>query len=315
MNSSVVHQLFYLGVDVSEDYLDLYSEIPGVPKRIAYTRSELSKLLTKLRRCGTLRVACEASGRCEELLKQVCLKLDIAIYVVNGQRVREYARSQGQLAKTDAIDAHMICLYARATSKLRPITPLDAPTQALNALSTRRRQLIGLRVAERNRLRRAAPIARPSLLTSVRFLDKLIAKIDADLLKIVSSSASLRAKVDRLTSVNGVGFTSAVAIIAFLPEIGLLSKNQISSLAGLAPFPDDSATRTGKRHITGGRVSARNALYMPALVASRSNQVIRDFYLRLRANGKSAKVALTASMRKLLIHLNSLLKSPAPLPS
>lgn len=314
MNPTPVHQVFYLGVDVSQDYLDLHAEIPAVPKRIAYTRPELSKLFKKLRRHGEFRVVCEASGRCEELLKQTCHKMDVPICIVNPQRAREYARSQGQLAKTDAIDARMLCLFARATPTLRPVVPPEPQAQQLSALSTRRRQLIALRVAEENRFHRADPIAKSSIRACVRFLTSQILKIDAQLADTVNSSPSLRAKVALLTKVKGVGITTATSLLAALPELGSFSKNQVSSLGGLAPFPDDSGTRSGQRRIHGGRVSVRISLSMSALVASRSNPVIKPFYDRLRSNGKPPKVALTAVMRKLLIHLNSLLKPFSSLP-
>ena len=312
MNSTSVHQVFYLGVDVSQDYLDLHCEIPSVPKRIAYSRPTLSKLLKKLRLQGDFRVVCEGSGRCETLLVELCHELTLPVYVVNAQRARQYAKSQGQLAKTDAIDARMLCAYARATPKLRPVVPPDPQAQQLSALSTRRRQLIASRVAEENRLHRADPIARPSIRDCVRFLSNQIAKIDTQLIETVNASPNLRAKVALLTKVKGVGPTTAMALLAAMPELGSLSKNRVTSLAGLAPFPDDSGKRKGERHIHGGRTSARIALYMSALVASRNNPVLKLFYDRLRSNGKPAKVALTAVMRKLLIHLNSLLKNPLP---
>ena len=313
MNPPIVHQVVYLGIDVSQDHLDLHCEIPGGPKRIAYTRSLLSTLLKKLRRQGDGRVVCESSGRCEALLVELCHKLGVPIYVVNAERARQFAKSQGLLAKTDAIDARMLCLYSRATPKLRPTVPLEPQVRQLNALSTRRRQLIALRVAEQNRLPRADPIARISIRECVRFLSRQIAKIDAQLVATIKACPALRAKVDVLIKVKGVGATTAMALLATMPELGSLSRTRASSLAGLAPFPDDSGKRKGQRRIHGGRVSVRLALYMSALVAAHNNPVLKPFYVRLRALGKPAKVALTAVMRKLLLHLNSLLKKPIPL--
>jgi transposase len=313
MNPPIVHQVVYLGIDVSQDYLDLHCEIPGVPKRMAYTRPLLSKLLKKLRLQGDGRVVCEASGRCEALLVKLCHELGVPIYVVNPERARQYAKSQGLLAKTDAIDARLLCLFVRGTPKLRPTAPLTPHAQQLNALSTRRRQLIALRVAEQNRLPRAEPIARISIRECMRFLSHQIAKIDAQLRATINACPVLRAKVDVLIKVKGVGPTTAMALLAAMPELGSLPRTRASSLAGLAPFPDDSGKRKGQRHIHGGRLSVRTALYMSALVAAHNNPVLKPFYERLRAHGKPAKLALTAVMRKLLLHLNSQLKKPLPL--
>lgn len=310
MNTQVVH----VGADVAEAHIDLHGPIKGLPGRIANTKKGVNSLLKLLKRHPGVRLICEASGGCERLLIRACHQAGIAISAVNPERARDFARAKGQLAKTDKIDARILAEYGAAMQP--PLTdPLDPALQGLSALSTRRRQLLDSRTAEKNRLRRAEPSVAPSHRATIHFLNSQITAIDRALSKIVASCAKLRAKIAALTQVKGVGLITAIALLAALPELGSLSKNQAASLAGLAPFNRDSGKFRGQRHIHGGRTPARNALYMAALVASKHNPVISSFYDRLRSNGKPPKVALTASMRKLLIHLNSLIKSLFPLPA
>lgn len=311
MNPPSVHSLCYVGVDVAQDHLDLHGETPGLPRRIPNTKVALHKLRKSLLAQGPVQLICEATGGCERLLVAACHQVGLPISVLNPRLVRDFARAKNQLAKTDAIDARILCAFGR-TFAPAPSKPLEESLHKLAALTTRRRQLLSDRTAEKNRLLRADPLVLPSLRASLRFLDRQIQSLDAKLAQIVASCSKLRAKVTTLTQVKGVGQTSAIALLAALPELGTLSKTQAASLAGLAPFNRDSGLFRGQRHIHGGRLSVRSALYMPALVAAQHNPVIHSFYSRLCSNGKPAKVALTASMRKLLIHLNSLLK---PLPS
>jgi len=309
MNPQSVHRVCYLGADIAQNHLDLHGEIPGLPPRIANTKTALSKLLKQLLHQGGVHIICEATGGCERLLVAACHQAGLAISVLNPRQVRDFARAKGQLAKTDAIDARILCAFGR-TFAPSPTRPLPSGLLKLAAFTARRQQLIAMRTAESNRLRRADPLLLAFHRSLLRSLDKQLELIDAALARIVTSCPRLHAKITTLTKVKGMGPTSAIALIASLPELGSLSKNQAASLAGLAPFNRDSGLFRGQRHIHGGRINVRSALYMPALVASRHNPVISSFYLRLRSNGKPPKLALTASMRKLLIHLNSLLKHP-----
>jgi len=304
-------QIVHVGADVAQNHIDLHGEIAGLPARIANTKTGLGRLLKMLSPAGSVQIVCEATGGCERLLVAACHEAGVAISVINPRCVRDFARAKGQLAKTDQIDARILREYGRMMQPAAD-SAIEPGLQKLAAYSTRRRQLIALRSAEKNRTLRSGPLLAASHRAILRALDKQIAAIDASLARTVASCARLRAKITALTSVNGVGTTSATALLAALPELGTLSKNQAASLAGLAPFNRDSGLYRGQRHIHGGRLSVRNSLYMAALVASRHNPVIKSFYQRLRSNGKPPKLALTASMRKLLIHLNSLLKSLPP---
>ncbi|MDD5198653.1 MAG: transposase [Terrimicrobiaceae bacterium] len=305
-------QIVHVGADVAQSHIDLHGEIAGLPARIANTKINLRRRLKILAGLGSVQIVCEATGGCERALVAACHESGVPISVLNPRQVRDFARAKGQLAKTDKIDARILCEYGRA---FQPATPLEPSLQKLAAYSARRRQLIALRTAEKNRTYRCDPLLAASHRAVLHVLDRQIAAIDAALARTVASCARLRAKIAALTKVKGVGPISATALLAALPELGTLSKNQAAALAGLAPFNRDSGLFRGQRHIHGGRLPVRSALYMAALVASRYNPVIKAFYDRLRSAGKPPKLALTASMRKLLIHLNSLLKSPLLLSS
>lgn len=309
MNRPPVH----VGADVAQSHIDLHGPIPGLPARIANAKPALTALLKTLRKRELpVHILCEATGGCERLLVAACHAAGVAVSVLNPRQVRDFARARGQLAKTDQIDAGILCDYGRVFAPA-PAAPLDATLQKLAAYSTRRRQLVALRAGEKNRLLRSDPLLAASHRTIRRALDRQIAVLDAALARTVASCARLRSKLAALTAVKGVGVTTATALLASLPELGTLSKNQAASLAGLAPFNRDSGLFRGQRHIHGGRLPVRSSLFMAALVASRFNPVIAAFYSRLRSAGKPHKLALTASMRKLLIHLNSLLKNLPPL--
>lgn len=306
-------QIVHVGADVAQNHIDLHGEVPGLPARIANTKSGLRRWIKTLPDPGAVKIVCEATGGCERVLVAACHEAGVAVSVLNARQVRDFARAKGQLAKTDKIDASILRDYGR-TMQPEADSALEPGLQKLAAYSTRRRQLIAMRTAEKNRTLRADPLLASSHRSILRAFDKQIAKIDAHLARTVASCARLRAKIAALTSVKGVGPTSATALLAAMPELGTLTKNQAAALAGLAPFNRDSGSFRGQRHIHGGRLPARNALYMATLVATRYNPIIKAFYSRLRANGKPSKLALTASMRKLLIHLNSNLKYLNPLP-
>jgi transposase len=230
---------------------------------------------------------------------------------VNPRQVRDFARATGQLAKTDTIDAQVLALFAeRVRPAPRPLP--DEGAQALDALLTRRRQLIGMLTAERNRLLIARPAVRRDLQQHIRFLERRLREADEDLHLAVKASPLWRVKDDLLQSVPGVGRVVSLTLLAELPELGRVSPKEIAALVGVAPLNRDSGTLRGKRLVYGGRAPVRAALYMAALVASKCNPAIRAFYQRLRAAGKPAKVALTACMRKLLTILNAIARDGTP---
>lgn len=304
----------YIGADIAQAHIDLHGPLPNLPSRIANTSSAVTRLLKLLQaRLPDAHVLCEATGGCERLLQKAAHQANISISVLNPRQVRDFARAKGQLAKTDRIDARLLSLYGSAL-RPRPDRPADPACEKLTVLITRRRQLVDLCTAESHRARRADSSVAASHRAVLAVLKRQISAFERSIAQFVASCPSLRHKVATLCSVSGVGTLSACALLAALPELGSLSKNQAAALAGLAPFNRDSGSFRGHRHIAGGRLPARAALYMAALVASRHNPIIKAFYLRLRSNGKPPKLALTASMRKLLIHLNSLLKS-SPLPT
>ena len=236
----------------------------------------------------------------------------LPVVVVNPRQVRDFAaRATGRLAKTDALDAQVLAHFAEAVRpELRPLP--DAETQALRDLVARRRQLVAMLVAERQRRRAARAAVRPGIKAHIAWLQQALAQLDDQLQTSVQLSPHWRAHDQLLRSVPGVGPQLARTLLAQLPELGRLDRRRIAALVGVAPYNRDSGQWRGSRSIWGGRASVRAALYMSALVASRHNPVIRDFYQRLLARGKPKKSALTACMRKLLVILNAILKTNTP---
>jgi transposase len=235
--------------------------------------------------------------------------------VVNPRQVRDFARATGELAKTDRLDAGILALFAeRIRPEVRPLA--DEALEALDALLTRRRQLLEMLQAERNRqgqvFGRGTKVVKQSLKAHIAYLERELRMTDTELGRAVRESPVWREKEELYRSVPGVGRVMALALLAELPELGQLNRKQIAKLAGVAPLARDSGTLRGKRLIYGGRATLRATLYMAALVASRRNPVIRAFYLRLLAAGKPKKLALTACMRKLLTILNAMARTQTP---
>jgi len=299
----------YLGADVSKPTIDLACPHFAVATSIPHNPAGYRTLIkTLVRRPAPVHVVCEATGPYHQGLVSALHQAGILVSVVNPRLPRDFARARGQLAKTDAIDARLLADYGRILQPAPTPRP-DARMILLNDLVTRRAQLVEDRAREKVRLQQTTCAeALASLKLHVRHLDGQIEKLLARIAEVVESTPALRAKVARLVAVQGVGALTASALLAALPELGTLSKSEVTSLAGLAPFNRDSGAFRGTRSIRGGRLDVRRALYMAALSATRSNPILQAVYLRLRANGKAHKVALTAVMRKLLVHLNSILK-------
>lgn len=300
----------HLGADISKPTIDLGCLQFAVPGSISNDPAGHRTLIKIVRRSPSpIHVVCEATGPYHKAFVAALHQAGVVVSVVNPRLPRDFARSRGQLAKTDKIDALVLADYGQRMQPAPTPRP-EACMTLLDDLVTRRAQLVEDRAREKNRLQQTTCAeALASLKLHVRHLDGQIKKLLERIAEVVESTPALRAKVARLIEVQGVGTLTASALLAALPELGTLSKNEVTSLAGLAPFNRDSGAFRGTRSIRGGRGAVRLALYMAALSASRCNPILKTVYLRLRAAGKAHKVALVAVMRKLLIHLNSILKS------
>lgn len=253
-------------------------------------------------------IVLEASGGYERLAAIGLLERGLPVAVVNPRQTRKFAAALGQLAKTDRIDAAMLAHFAEAIRPAaRAVT--DDALDRLQTLLARRRQLVVMKNAEKQRLGKATdPITRRSLQAMITSLDKQLGVIDKAIGRLIEAAPALAEKLERLKTVPGIGDVSARTLLAELPELGLASRHEIAALSGVAPISRDSGRYRGRRRIQGGRVEVRAPLYMATLVAIRHNPVIRPFYRRLREAGKPAKVALVACMRKLLTMLNAMLR-------
>jgi transposase len=300
--------LQFIGVDVAKPTLAI--QFPDHLWSTANTAQGHAAFVAQLRTVGAVHVICEATGGYERALVTALHQARIAVSVINPRQIRDFARACGRLAKTDAIDAAVVRDYGE---KLRPpADPVPAEGEDEFAELVRARQdLVGLITAE---LGRREHLRLPALVklshARQRQLEKQLAALDALLDAHVAAHAELVAKAERLQQVAGVGRVSAFTVLALLPELGKIRDAQAAALVGVAPLNHDSGQYRGQRHIHGGRAALRRVLYMAALAAIRHNAILKAFYQRLRLNGKPAKVALTAVMRKLTVLLNRLLKNP-----
>ena len=300
-------ELVYLGVDVAKSYLD--AAIGNEKRRLVNERighRELIKWVKQLR--APVQVICESSGGYERALVQALVGAQLRVSLVQANRVRQFARASGILAKTDHIDAELLCAFGKV---MRPqtVTAATLAQEHLRELESQRRHLTHLLVMEQNRGARLSDACVRRLNRSLtNQIKKQIKQLDLLIQQHIEASPELSAKVRKLTAINGVGARTAALLLAQMPELGQLNRREVAALVGVAPFNRDSGKMRGKRAIYGGRRPVRHGLYMAALVAARHNPMLRTFYLRLRAAGKPAKLALTATMRKLLIVLNSALK-------
>ena len=298
----------YVGIDVSKDGVDVAVRPSGDSWRTPYDEAEVTLLVAKVQNLRPAGIVMEATGGLEVPLAAALAAVKLPVAVVNPRQVRDFAKSTGRLAKTDALDAHVLAHFAEAVRpEVRPLP--DADTQEFNALTVRRSQLITMLVAEKNRLGRATRAVSPRIQEHIAWLEMEIGDLDSELRETLQRSPVWREKDDLLRSIPGVGEQISFVILAHLPELGTLDGKQIAALVGVAPMNRDSGIMRGRRSIWGGRSRVRSVLYMGALNASRCNPAIRDFYQRLLVAGKPKKVALTACMRKLLIIMNSMVKN------
>lgn len=301
--------MIFAGMDVSKATLDIALR-GGADESwsVANDPDGIHTLVERMSEHKPVLIVLEATGGFEIAAAAALAEAGLAVAVVNPRQVRDFARSTGQLAKTDQIDARILALFAERVRPEARALP-DEAAQALQALLSRRRQILEMITAEKNRLGFAsAPVVKKGIEKHIRWLERQLQDLDSDLDRFIQESPVWRAKENLLRQVPGVGPNLARTLIAELPELGRLSNKQIAALAGVAPLARDSGRMRGKRMVWGGRAPVRTALFLSTWSAAKHNPLIRPFYDRLRAAGKPAKVAQVACMRKLLTILNAMVR-------
>ena len=310
---SKIDAICFVGIDVSKDLLEIAVRPSGEQWSIENDPLQFPALVERLTELTPSRIILEATGGLETLVASHLGAAGLPVCVINPRQARDFAKASGQRAKTDVVDADGLAHFGEALKP--PLRQLPSTeTQLLEALLTRRRQLVQMRTAEKNRLSGTNHPRKiiKDLQAHIAWLDKRISQCDDELKTALKASPIWRTNDQLLRSVPGIGQVVSRTLIAELPELGKLSDKQITALVGLAPYENDSGGRPGPRHIRGGRNTVRSALYMATLSAIRSNYRIRTFYQRLLTAGKPKKVALTACMRKLLVILNAIIKQQQP---
>jgi len=301
-----------IGVDVSKDKLDVFDG--AAHWQVNNDKTGIRSLITRLKKGGPLaqsRLTCESTGRYGHLLVAMALEAGLPVSIANPRAVRDYARAHGRLAKTDRIDAAMIAAFAAG---INPPVLGQAwrDRQRFAELHSRMRSLVVLAASQKAALHQTRD---RKILAEIRativMLERRVAAYEKELQGLVDTSAQMRGRMEKMTAIKGVGKRTGLALLAAMPELGSLNRQEVAALAGLAPMNRDSGTLRGKRCIQAGRSPVRSALYMAAVVASRFHPTLPDFYKRLRAAGKSSRQAFCAVARKLLIQINTALK-PAP---
>ncbi len=298
----------FIGIDVSKARLDVAVYEPAADWQFENSELGIARLIERLQSLQPTVIVLEATGGYELRLVTELAAAHLPVVVTNPRRVRNFARSTGKLAKTDKLDARMLAHYAAA---IRP-EPRPLPTEQedqLTALLTRRRQIVDMLTVEKNRRHTVRVSMRADLDEHIAWLMDKLAKLDAEIDQFIQSSGLWSEKAAVLNSVPGVGRVTTSTLLAMLPELGTLNRQEIAALVGVAPLNRDSGKKTGRRHVYGGRAPVRSVLYMAALSARKHNPAICKFYEHLIQQGKEKKVALTACMRKLLVILNAMLRS------
>jgi transposase len=298
-----------VGIDVAKTTLDVaWSTDRGSRWQTTNDEAGWTALIAMLVARPASVVVLEATGGYETGVATALSLAGQPVAVVNPRQVRDFAKALGVLEKTDGIDAGVLAVFAaRMQPAIRPLA--DEAHADLQAVVTRRRQLLDMLTAERNRLPLARRSVRKNVVAHIAWLERQVEEADHDLRQRIESSPIWRVRDELLQSTPGVGPATSARLLASLPELGRLTHREISKLVGVAPLNDDSGTRVGYRRIQGGRTDVRNALYMATVSAITHNPSIRAYYQRLRAAGKPGKVAVVAAMHKLLIHLNAMIKS------
>jgi transposase len=297
----------FVGIDVAQETLDI-AVLPSCESRhMAHDDDGITALTDWLCTLAPTLIVLEASGGLETVLAAALAGAALPVVVINPRQVRDFAKATGRLAKTDHLDAHVLASFAeRVRPPLRPLK--DAQTRELQAWVTRRRQLIGMLTAEKNRRRRAQRPMRDHIDAHIAWLEGQLGTIDTQLTEAIEDLPAWRDQSLLLQSVPGVGPVATATLIAELPELGTLSRRQIAALVGVAPINHDSGRYQGQRRIRGGRHAVRQALYMAALAGIRWNPAISIFHRRLRDAGKPPKIAITACARKLATILNAMVR-------
>ncbi len=299
----------FVGIDVAKHSLDICIFPERKKLTVSYDTTGLKQLVSWLPDAGSCLIVAESTGGYERRVVAQLVDAGHLVAVVNPRQVRDFAKGLGILAKTDRIDAEVIAQFAQHV-RPRTLAKTHEKQEELDQLVTRRRQLVDLRTAETNRMETSfSKPVRKSLQQVIDLLNKQIQHIEKEILALLESDDEWKQKGEIIQSAPGVGPVTVATLLAQLPELGLLNRQEISALVGLAPFNRDSGRFHGKRSIWGGRASVRSVLYMAALTARRCNPVIRSFAQRLESEGKPFKVVITACMRKLLVILNTLVKT------
>ena len=316
MEEARTMSMTFVGVDVSKRTLDVHCLPQQRSLKFSHDEDGTQRLVAELQPLGACFVVIEATGGWERPLASRLMDAGFEVAVVNPRQVRDFAKGLGQLAKTDRIDARMLALFAQHVQPRRSAkTP--AEIEELQALVVRRRQLLTMQTMESSRLNTAGTdAARRSVRKVIELLKEQIADLDKQLTQLIEEHDELRRKDELLQSVPGVGPATSAAILAQLPELGQINRQQVAALVGVAPFNRDSGNTTGKRSISGGRALLRSSLYMAAFSAAYSPRVdntpLRAFATRLKAAGKAFKAIVTACIRKLLVILNAMFKTNTP---
>lgn len=297
----------FVGIDVSKHYLDVFDSTSGRAERLANSQEALAPLLARWKQADAF-VLFEATGHYDLILRRSLAEAGIRFARVNPVRARQFARAAGALAKTDQIDARMLAAMAQCLAP-EPSPLADDEREALARLHKRRDQLVHMRQQERTRHTECSDAAlRADIEQHLQWLDVSIAQRDEQIRRLIARCERLRHLARLLRSVPGIGPVAATTLLALMPELGSLQPKQVAAMAGLAPFNVDSGQFRGQRRIRGGRKRVRDALYMAAVAAARSNPRFNAFYRRLRDAGKPAKVAIIAVARKLLVTANAILR-------
>lgn len=298
----------WIGLDIAKDTVAVGIWPEGRTWQVANSAAGITELTTQLTERAPAGIVLEASGGYEHPVAAALWAAGLPVSVINPRQVREFARSTGQLAKTDPLDALILSRFGEAVKpEPRPIP--DEAAHELHALLVRRSQVTDMLVAEKNRIKQAGTAVREHILAHIQWLETEQDGLDRELRRRLEASPIWREKDELLQSIKGIGPVASLTLLAALPELGTLSHKQIAALAGLAPHARDSGTLRGKRTIWGGRARVRRGLYMATMAAVRFNPAIRTLYRRLVTKGKPHKVALTACMHKLLITCNAILAS------
>jgi transposase len=296
-----------VGIDVSKPMLDIFDDAVGRPERIANTPQPITEQVARWR-CGNVFVVFEATGVYDRELAEALHQAGIRFARINPARARDFARADGRLAKTDAIDARMLANFARTMAPAADHPP-EPVRNALASLAKRRDQLVHMRAQEKNRRSETRDRAMvEDIAGHIDFLDSAIKAIEARIKALIKAAPEICEQARLMRSAPGIGPVACMQLIAQMPELGCIGPKQVAALAGLAPFNVDSGSYRGKRAIGGGRKRVRDALYMAALNAVRRDSNIKSFYQKLRTAGKPAKLALIAVARKLLTRLNAMLR-------